>query len=203
MPGGPAMLAATTGAALLPVALWFTDGRRLGTGSARPSSCAEGRLRDRVHAGTQALADVFAREIARAPEGLAHAAAAVAGRPAAAARRRRPAKPSGGRVLMRIGIVCPYSWDIPGGVQAHVRDLAEKLIGLGHDVSVLAPATTTRRAGRDYVVVAGKAVPIPYNGSVAAVQFGLVSAARVRRWLRDGDFDVVHVHEPAPPACRC
>ena len=43
-------------------------------------------------------------------------------------------------------------------------------------------------------------MPIPYNGSVARLQFGLVSAARVRRWLRDGDFDVVHVHEPAPPS---
>ena len=40
---------------------------------------------------------------------------------------------------MRIGIVCPYSWDIPGGVQAHVRDLAEQMIRLGHSVSVLAP----------------------------------------------------------------
>jgi phosphatidylinositol alpha-mannosyltransferase len=50
------------------------------------------------------------------------------------------------------------------------------------------------------VVTAGKAVPIPYNGSVARLQFGVVAAARVRRWLRDGDFDVVHVHEPAPPS---
>jgi phosphatidylinositol alpha-mannosyltransferase len=50
------------------------------------------------------------------------------------------------------------------------------------------------------VVAAGKAVPIPYNGSVARLQFGLVSATRVRRWLRDGAFDVVHVHEPAPPS---
>src|SRR5690348_3127657 len=51
-----------------------------------------------------------------------------------------------------------------------------------------------------YVVAAGKAVPIPYNGSVARLQFGVVSAARVRRWLKDGAFDVVHVHEPAPPS---
>ncbi|MGN6607034.1 MAG: glycosyltransferase family 4 protein [Jatrophihabitans sp.] len=105
---------------------------------------------------------------------------------------------------MRIGIVCPYSWDIPGGVQAHVRDLAEKLLALGHAVSVLAPGDTSD-ADDDptlppYVVVAGKAVPIPYNGSVARLQFGMVSAARVRRWLKDGEFDVVHVHEPAPPS---
>jgi phosphatidyl-myo-inositol alpha-mannosyltransferase len=98
---------------------------------------------------------------------------------------------------MRIGIVCPYSWDIPGGVQAHVKDLAEKLIQLGHTVSVLAPGDDDMPGLPPYVVVAGKAVPIPYNGSVARVQFGFLSAARVRRWLRDGRFDVVHVHEPA------
>jgi phosphatidylinositol alpha-mannosyltransferase len=101
---------------------------------------------------------------------------------------------------MRIGIVCPYSWDIPGGVQAHVRDLAEKLIELGHSVSVLAPGDEDMPGLAPYVVMAGKAVPIPYNGSVARLQFGVVSAARVRRWLRDGAFDVVHVHEPAPPS---
>jgi phosphatidylinositol alpha-mannosyltransferase len=101
---------------------------------------------------------------------------------------------------MRIGIVCPYSWDIPGGVQAHVRDLAEQLLGLGHTVSVLAPGEDDTPGLPPYVVTVGKAVPIPYNGSIARLQFGVVSAARVRRWLRDGAFDVVHVHEPAPPS---
>jgi phosphatidyl-myo-inositol alpha-mannosyltransferase len=98
---------------------------------------------------------------------------------------------------MRIGLVCPYSWDIPGGVQAHVRDLAETFIAQGHSVSVLAPGDDDESGLPAYVVTSGKAVPFPYNGSVARVQFGLVSAARVRRWLRDGRFDVVHVHEPA------
>ena len=41
---------------------------------------------------------------------------------------------------LKIGIVCPYSWDTPGGVQNHIRDLAEFLIAAGHEVSVLAPA---------------------------------------------------------------
>ncbi|WP_042364382.1 glycosyltransferase family 4 protein [Streptacidiphilus neutrinimicus] len=100
---------------------------------------------------------------------------------------------------MRIGIVCPYAWDVPGGVQFHVRDLAEHLIGLGHEVSVLAPADDETPVP-PYVVSAGRAVPVPYNGSVARLNFGFLSAARVRRWLHEGKFEVLHIHEPATPS---
>ncbi|GGP64005.1 glycosyltransferase family 4 protein [Streptomyces abikoensis] len=100
---------------------------------------------------------------------------------------------------MRIGIVCPYSWDVPGGVQFHIRDLAEHLIRLGHEVSVLAPADDDTPLP-PFVVSAGRAVPVPYNGSVARLNFGFLSAARVRRWLHDGDFDVIHIHEPTSPS---
>ncbi|MEE1929087.1 glycosyltransferase family 4 protein [Streptomyces sp. TRM 70351] len=100
---------------------------------------------------------------------------------------------------MRIGIVCPYSWDVPGGVQFHIRDLAEHLIRLGHEVSVLAPSDDDTPLP-PYVVSAGRALPVPYNGSVARLSFGVLSATRVRRWVNDGDFDVLHVHEPAAPS---
>ncbi|MBZ9642284.1 glycosyltransferase family 4 protein [Streptomyces sp. PSKA30] len=100
---------------------------------------------------------------------------------------------------MRIGIVCPYSWDVPGGVQFHIRDLAEYFIRLGHEVSVLAPADDDTPLP-PYVLSAGRAVPVPYNGSVARLNFGFLSAARVRRWLHDGAFDVIHIHEPASPS---
>jgi phosphatidylinositol alpha-mannosyltransferase len=100
---------------------------------------------------------------------------------------------------MKVGIVCPYSLDAPGGVQNHVRDLAEALIGLGHTVSVLVPADDDT-AVPSYVVAAGRTVPIPYNGSVARLSFGPLSAARVRRWIREGEFDVLHIHEPALPS---
>ncbi|HEX5742219.1 MAG TPA: glycosyltransferase family 4 protein, partial [Pilimelia sp.] len=100
---------------------------------------------------------------------------------------------------MRVGIVCPYSFDVPGGVQGHVRDLARTLIALGHEVSVLAPAHD-EAALPPYAVGAGRAVPVPYNGSVARLAFGPVSAARVRRWLAAGNFDVLHVHEPVSPS---
>jgi phosphatidyl-myo-inositol alpha-mannosyltransferase len=100
---------------------------------------------------------------------------------------------------VRIGIVCPYSLDVPGGVQRHVRDLAETLISMGHEVSVLAPADEEQELP-PYVVPAGRAVPVPYNGSVARLAFGPLSAARVRRWLHQGGFDVLHVHEPMTPS---
>jgi phosphatidyl-myo-inositol alpha-mannosyltransferase len=96
---------------------------------------------------------------------------------------------------VRIGLVSPYSFDVPGGVQNHIVDLAEALLGLGHEVSVLAPADEDADLP-PYVVAAGRALPFPYNGSVARIAFGPVSTARVRRWLARGRFDVLHVHEP-------
>jgi phosphatidylinositol alpha-mannosyltransferase len=100
---------------------------------------------------------------------------------------------------MRIGLVCPYRWDVPGGVQYHVRDLAETLRGMGHHVEILTPAENEESLP-EHATFAGRTVPVPYNGSMASLQFGPVSASRVHRWLRDGHFDVVHVHEPAPPS---
>jgi phosphatidylinositol alpha-mannosyltransferase len=100
---------------------------------------------------------------------------------------------------VRVGLVCPYTWEVPGGVQEHIRDLAETLIELGHQVSVITPADGDAPLP-GYVVPAGRAVPVPYNGSVARLAFGFLSASRVRRWLKDGHFDVLHVHEPAAPS---
>jgi phosphatidylinositol alpha-mannosyltransferase len=100
---------------------------------------------------------------------------------------------------MRIGVVCPYSWDVPGGVQSHIRDLAEALIEAGHEVSVISPADDDTPLP-PYVVGAGRAVPVPYNGSVARLSFGFLSASRVKRWIREGGFDLLHVHEPAAPS---
>lgn len=99
---------------------------------------------------------------------------------------------------MRIGIVCPYDWNAPGGVQAHVRDLAAELRRRGHEVSVLAPAEDEDLLP-DYVTSAGRPLAVPYNGSVARVNFGMVSAARVRKWIKAGHFDVLHVHEATSP----
>ncbi|OUC99884.1 glycosyltransferase family 4 protein [Streptosporangium minutum] len=100
---------------------------------------------------------------------------------------------------MRIGIVCPYMWDVPGGVQVHIRDLAEALMEDGHQVQVIAPAGDDASLP-PYVTSVGRAVPVPFNGSVARMSFGFLSANRVRRWVREGRFDVLHVHEPFIPS---
>ena len=100
---------------------------------------------------------------------------------------------------MRIGMVCPYSFDVHGGVQAHVLQLAEVMRERGHDVSVLAPSSPDAELP-DYVVSGGKAVPIPYNGSVARLRFGPATHRLVKKWIAAGDFDVLHLHEPNAPS---
>ncbi|MEU7629346.1 glycosyltransferase family 4 protein [Nocardia sp. NPDC049220] len=100
---------------------------------------------------------------------------------------------------MKIGMVCPYSFDVPGGVQAHVVELARVFIERGHKVSVLAPAGDDTPLP-EFVVSAGRAVAIPYNGSVARLSFGPLSYARIRRWIDANDFDVLHIHEPNAPS---
>jgi len=100
---------------------------------------------------------------------------------------------------MRVGIVCPYDWSAPGGVQVHIRDLAVALQRLGHEVSVLTPAEDETDLP-PYVVSTGGAVTVAYNGSRAKVALGPITTRRVRRWIREGEFDVLHIHEPLAPS---
>ncbi|MCH9816515.1 MAG: glycosyltransferase family 4 protein [Actinomycetia bacterium] len=99
---------------------------------------------------------------------------------------------------LNIGIVCPYAWDVPGGVQFHIRDLTAALTAEGHQVSVLAPADSDEGLP-DYVTSTGRPLAVKYNGSVARLNVGMRSTKRIRNWIRDGEFDVMHVHEPIAP----
>jgi len=100
---------------------------------------------------------------------------------------------------VRIGIVSPYSFDTPGGVQFHIRDLANELRQRGHFVSVLAPADEATELPEG-VTSAGKAIALRYNGSVARLGFGPRAAAKAKRWIEDNQFDVIHPHEPIVPS---
>ena len=101
---------------------------------------------------------------------------------------------------LKIGIVCPYGWDTPGGVQIHIKELAQWLITKGHEVSVLAPVTDENGALEPWLVSAGRPISIPYNGAVAKVIFGPLASSRVKQWITNGNFDLLHLHEPAIPS---
>lgn len=107
---------------------------------------------------------------------------------------------------LRVGLVCPYSMSVPGGVQNHVLGLAGYLTAIGDEVAILAPGELDPgRAGQHGLQIGqftsvGSAVPVPYNGSVARITFGPRVAARVRRWLAAQEFDLLHIHEPLAPS---
>jgi phosphatidylinositol alpha-mannosyltransferase len=93
---------------------------------------------------------------------------------------------------VRVGLVCPYSWSIPGGVQSHVAGLARALNALGVDTEILAPE------GGD--VPLGRSIPIPSNGSVQRVALSPATIVRSARAVRGRGYDLVHLHEPMLPA---
>lgn len=98
---------------------------------------------------------------------------------------------------MRIGLVCPYSLTVPGGVQYQVLGLARSLRGLGQEVRVLAPCDgPPPDAG---VTPLGMSIPTAANGSVAPIAPDPSAQLRLIRALRDEEFDVLNLHEPLVP----
>lgn len=98
---------------------------------------------------------------------------------------------------MRIGLVCPYSLSLPGGVQNQVLGLARSLRALDHEVRVLGPCDG--QPVEPGVTPLGDSVPLAANGSVAPIAPDLPCALRTIRALREEAFDVVHLHEPLVP----
>ena len=100
---------------------------------------------------------------------------------------------------MKVGVVCPYDWSYPGGVRSHILGLAEALpsVSCGRfEAEILAPATHPETG----VWVAGRTLGIPANGSVARICFGPGPRRRLEDRLGRGDFDLLHLHEPAVPS---
>jgi phosphatidylinositol alpha-mannosyltransferase len=99
---------------------------------------------------------------------------------------------------VRVLLTCPYAWDLPGGVQVHVRQLARTLESRGHEVLVLAPVISGSSAPP--VRIVGRAVRVPWGGTVAPICFSRRSFGRIRRLASVFEPDVVHVHEPLAPS---
>jgi phosphatidylinositol alpha-mannosyltransferase len=101
---------------------------------------------------------------------------------------------------VKIGIVSPYDWSYPGGVQEHVRHLAEQFTQMGQDVRVLAPASGPKgKLTEEHVYKMGGTTPFPINGSIARIALNPVLGRQVRLILQRERFDVLHLHEPLLP----
>lgn len=114
---------------------------------------------------------------------------------------------------MRIALLSPYSWTYPGGVTRHIEALSHELREKGHETRVLAPYDPddrlTRRLHRgarpqrhpvpERFVSMGRTVGIPANGAVSNMAITPSSVYALRRALRDGGYDVLHIHEPVVP----
>jgi phosphatidyl-myo-inositol alpha-mannosyltransferase len=102
---------------------------------------------------------------------------------------------------VKIALVCPYDWSKPGGVKAHVENLARTLYDR-HEVRIFAPASASvaAPARSPQVVDLGRPIPVPFNRSVAPVALSPVAARRTVAALRAFEPHIVHVHEPFVPA---
>jgi phosphatidylinositol alpha-mannosyltransferase len=101
---------------------------------------------------------------------------------------------------VKIALVSPYDWATPGGVNEHIAPLAERLIGAGHEVRIVAPSSHPNRHDPEYLEVLGEsAFGLPATGSVANICLSYDLGPRVKQLCAREKFDVVHVHEPFMP----
>jgi len=100
---------------------------------------------------------------------------------------------------MKIGLVTPYVYPLPGGVNQHVRYLYENLRLRGHDVRILTSSHGLQRASEGDVIRLGKGFSVPTNGSVGTVTLSPRYISQVRDVLEREQFDLLHFHEPFVP----
>src|SRR3954468_20034414 len=100
---------------------------------------------------------------------------------------------------MRIALVSPYSWSQPGGVTRHIEALAAEHVAAGRDVRVIAPYDGDPGGAPERLGSLGPTIALPFNGAVSNLANTPLAASTLRRALRAGRFDVVHLHEPGAP----
>ncbi|HEY7132635.1 MAG TPA: glycosyltransferase family 4 protein [Candidatus Limnocylindrales bacterium] len=100
---------------------------------------------------------------------------------------------------MKIGLVTPYVYPLPGGVTQHVRYLYENLRVRGHDVRILTSSHGLQRASEGDIIRIGKGFSLPVNGSVGTITLSPRFISQVRDMLEREQFDLLHFHEPFVP----
>jgi phosphatidylinositol alpha-mannosyltransferase len=109
----------------------------------------------------------------------------------------QPASPS--RPPLKIGIVSPYGFPHPGGVNEHVRHAYEELRSLGHDPWIITPKYGRERDSDGHVIRVGTGWAVPSNGSVGRLTIGWRLRPRLSDLLAAHRFDILHFHEPFVP----
>ena len=100
---------------------------------------------------------------------------------------------------MKIGLVTPYVYPVPGGVNEHVRHLYQNLRLQGHDVRIISSSHGLQRASEGDVIRLGKGFSMPTNGSVGTITVSPRYLSLVDDMLERERFDVLHFHEPFVP----
>lgn len=100
---------------------------------------------------------------------------------------------------MKIGLVSPYVYPLPGGVTQHVRFLYENLRLRGHDVRIITSSHGLQRSSEGDVIRLGKGFSMPANGSVGTITISPRYIGQVRAVLERERFDLLHFHEPFVP----
>jgi phosphatidylinositol alpha-mannosyltransferase len=100
---------------------------------------------------------------------------------------------------MKIGLVTPYIYPLPGGVNGHVAQLYENLIARGHDVRIISAAHGPQRQSEGDVIRLGYGFSVPANGSMGTITLAWRYTPIVRQMLARERFDVLHFHEPFVP----
>ncbi len=101
---------------------------------------------------------------------------------------------------MKIALVSPYDYPYPGGVTEHVNALDNHFRALGHDTRIIAASSTDEDVlGEHIIKVSGAILPVSISGSKARVTYSPQVYQRVKKILREEQFDVVHIHEPEIP----
>jgi phosphatidyl-myo-inositol alpha-mannosyltransferase len=100
---------------------------------------------------------------------------------------------------MKIGLVTPYVYPVPGGVNEHVRYLYENLRLRGHDVRIISSSHGLQRASEGDIIRIGKGFSLPVNGSVGTITLSPRFVSQVRAMLEREQFDLLHFHEPFVP----
>jgi len=110
-----------------------------------------------------------------------------------------PASVRVGRPPLSIGIVSPYGYPHPGGVNEHVRFTYEAMTRMGHDVWIITSKYGRERESEGHVIRLGTGWAAPTNGSIGRVTLGLRFKQQVREVLERRRFDILHFHEPLVP----